>query len=110
MAAAGVGGAAAAAAPALAAPAVPHIFRRVTLPGVDNSLDYLAVDVATDVVRGLPMLGWIDSSSMIAGTRAAPALSIAGGICRPAFVEDTGSALGAAMLALSEITSMFALA
>jgi hypothetical protein len=92
--------------PALSPPAVPHVFTRVTLPGEDNTLDYVAVSAATAVVRGLPLLGWVDSSAVQANTRAAPLLSVAGCVCLSTYVEDKSSPVGRALLALSELLAV----
>ena len=101
--------AAAAPLPPLPAPALPHAFTRVNMPGLDNRLDYVAVDANAGVVKGLPELGWVDTSSMIAGSRAAPFLSIAGEACRPAHFGAAPSPAIQAMLDLSEITATFTL-
>jgi hypothetical protein len=45
--------------PALVPPAVPHIFTRVTMPGLDNTLDFVAVPRDCLVVSGLPDLSLI---------------------------------------------------
>ena len=52
--AAGGGGAPAPVPPAPVAPAVPHVFNRVTIPGHDNELDYVAVDSNANIIKGLP--------------------------------------------------------
>jgi hypothetical protein len=70
-------------------------------------LDYVAVNADAALVKGLPELGWVDSSSVMAGTRAAPCLSIAGGVARPAHFTDMTAAATRAMLALSEVTVTF---
>jgi hypothetical protein len=92
MQAPGLGGQAAGAAPGLVPPGVPHAFTRVTLPGLDNTMDYVATLATCPAVAGLPMLGWRDSSAVIAHTMAVPLLSIAGVVCLPAFLEEPGAA------------------
>jgi hypothetical protein len=72
--------------PGLAPPAVPHRFAAIILPGADNTKDYVAVAFDAAIITGLPQLGWLDSSAVIAGTRAAPRLSIAGLVGLPAFL------------------------
>ena len=62
----------------LPAPAQPHSFTRVTVPGTDKELDYVSVAKGADVVKAFPKLGWVDSSSLAVDTVAAPLLSIAG--------------------------------
>ena len=64
--------------PALPAPAIPHILTRVIPPGGDPELDYVAPPVGAAVIKGLPRLGWLDASSVIAGAQAVPFLSLAG--------------------------------
>jgi hypothetical protein len=44
-------------------PHVAHIFTRVTIPGEDDTLDYVAVPATAGVVKGLPDLGWRNSSA-----------------------------------------------
>jgi hypothetical protein len=83
---------------------VPHNFTAIILPGADNTLGYVAVAFDALVVTGLPQLGWKDSSAVVAGTRAAPRLTVAGAVCLPAFLEVLGAAATAAMEELLEIT------
>jgi hypothetical protein len=85
-------------------PHVAHIFTRVNIPGEDDALDYIAVSASSGLVKGLPHLGWKDSSAISAGTRAAPLLSIANCICLPAFLEDQGNASARTIKGLSEVT------
>jgi hypothetical protein len=85
-------------------PATPHLFRRVTLPGEDNTLDYISVRADATCVKGLPDLNWKDSSAVHASTRAVPLLALAGVICLPAFVEDITQAWARTMMQLKEIT------
>ena len=80
---------------------------RVTVPGCDPRLDYVAVNADAALVKGMPALGWVDSSHVMAGTRAAPCLSIAGGVARPAHFHDMTAAATRAMLSLSEVTVTF---
>ena len=90
--------------PALPAPATPHSFNRVVVPGADNSLDYVAVRADATVIKGLPSLGWINSSSVQPNTRAVPVLTLAGAICLPTFFEDLSLGWAGTMLCLQEIT------
>jgi hypothetical protein len=85
-------------------PHVAHMFTRVTIPGEDDALDYVAVAATAGVVKGLPDLGWKDSSAQVAGSRAAPLLSIAAQVCLPVFLEDPNSPLARTIRALSEVT------
>ena len=70
--------------PPLPPPALAHVLTRPRVttvrPGLDDTLDYVRrrVDAACAVVKGLPTLGWVDSSSVRANTKAVPLLSIAG--------------------------------
>jgi hypothetical protein len=98
------------AAPALPAPLVPHNFTRVTLPAEDNTLDYVAIGSSATVVRGLPKLGWVDSSVAIANTMAAPLLSIAGCLCLAVFAEDVNRPVARALLALADLLAVPTLA
>jgi hypothetical protein len=90
--------------PGLAPPAVPHRFAAIILPGADNTKDYVAVAFDAAIITGLPQLGWLDSSAVIAGTRAAPRLSIAGLVGLPAFLERLGDPATIAMEQLDEVT------
>jgi hypothetical protein len=85
-------------------PHVAHVFTRVNIPGEDDALDYLAVSAAAGVVRGLPHLGWVDSSSVIAATRAAPCLAIAAYVSLPGFLEDQGTPAARTIKGLAEVT------
>jgi hypothetical protein len=85
-------------------PHVAHLFTRVTIPGEDDALDYVAVAATAGVVKGLPDLGWKDSSAQVAGSRAAPLLSIAAQVCLPVFLEDPNSPLARTIRALAEVT------
>jgi hypothetical protein len=96
--------------PPLPPPATPHTFSRVILPGRNNQLDYVAVRADATVVKGLPALGWVDSSATRASTKAVPLLQLAGAVCLPAFLGDPTTPTVATMLALSEITLVPALA
>ena len=80
---------------------------RVTIPGCDPRLDFVAVNADAALIKGMPALGWVDSSHVMAGTRAAPCLSIAGGVARPAHFHDMTAAATLAMLSLSEVTVTF---
>jgi hypothetical protein len=91
-------------------PHVAHIFTRVNIPGEDDALDYIAVSAAAGAVKGLPHLGWVDSSAVLAGTRAVPCLAISACVCLPAFLEDQGSAAARTIRALSEVTMVPTLA
>ena len=42
----------------LPAPALPHSFTRVIIPGTDKELDYISVAKGADVVKPFPTLGW----------------------------------------------------
>jgi hypothetical protein len=90
--------------PALVPPAVPHVFTRVTLPGLDNTLDFVAVSSDCLVVSGLPDLGWEDSSAVQANTRAVPLLTAAGTLCLPAFLAKLGDAPTVSIENLGECT------
>ena len=94
----------------LPAPAQPHSFTRVTVPGTDKELDYVSVTKGADVVKAFPKLGWVDSSSLSADTVAAPLLSIAGVVCLPAFIEDPTTPASRTILGLAEITVVPSLA
>jgi hypothetical protein len=52
--------------PPLPPPHVAHVFTRVNIPGEDDALDFVAVSAAAGAVRGLPHLGWVDSSAVSA--------------------------------------------
>jgi hypothetical protein len=87
-------------------PHIAHVFTRVNIPGEDDALDFVAVSAAAGVVKGLPHLGWVDSSAIIAATRAAPCLAIAACVCLPAFLEDQGTPAARTIkaLGLAEVT------
>ena len=70
-------------------------------------MDYVAVNADAALIKGMPVLGWVDSSHVMAGTRAAPCLSIAGCVARPAHFHDMTAAATLAMLSLSEVTVTF---
>ena len=108
MAAPGAGGVLvpAAAPPLLSAPATPHTFTRVTVAGADNTLDYWATPSSAKLVHAFPGLGWIDSSSAMVGTRAAPALLVASVTC-PAAHGTWGDAISAPIEAMSDLTACF---
>ena len=80
------------------------------MPGQDNELDYVAIAVSAAPVKGLPTLGWVDSSAVLANTRAVPLLSLSGAVCLPAFFEDGLAPASRTMLQLSEITAVPSLA
>ena len=108
MAALGAGGAAGlpAAAAALAAPATPHNFTRVVVAGADATLDYWATPANSKLVFAFPGLGWVDSSTAVVGTRAAPALVISAITC-PAATGTWGDAVSAPVEAMSDLTAGF---
>ena len=106
MAAPGAGTATLPAAPALAPPSTPHNFTRVVVVGADNTLDYFATPVGAKLINAFPGLGWIDSSSVVAGTRAAPALAIAAVTC-PAAHGAWGGTLTSAIEAMPDLTACF---
>ena len=107
MAALGAGGAAGfPAAAALAAPATPHNFTRVVVAGTDSTLDYWATPANAKVVFAFPSLGWVDSSTAMVGTRAAPALVISAITC-PAATGTWGDAIAAPVEAMSDLTAGF---
>ena len=83
------------------APAQPHSFTRVTVPGTDKELDYVSVAKGADVVKAFPKLGWVDSSSIAVDTVAAPLLSVAGVVCLPAFLEDPTTPASRTILGLA---------
>ena len=72
LAAAGPVAAAPAIIPPLPAPSTNHTFARVTIPGTESEMDYVAVQADASIIKGLPALGWVDSSAVVANTRAAP--------------------------------------
>ena len=92
--------------PPAAAPAVvtPHNFRAVTLPGMDDTLDYVSTPKIAGVVKAFPDLGWVDSSSVHAGEVAAPRLSICGMICLPMHYPDWTHPIAVMSLAMSDLT------
>ena len=94
------------AAASLPPPATPHNFIRVVVVGEDNTLDYLATPKAAKLIAAFPNLGWVDSSTAMAGTSSAPALAIAAVTC-PAVNGVWGDATCAPMEAMSELTACF---
>ena len=94
------------AAASLPPPATPHNFTRVVVVGEDNTLDYLATPKAAKLIAAFPNLGWVDSSTAMAGTSSAPALAIAALTC-PAVNGVWGDATCAPMEAMSELTACF---
>ena len=110
MAALGAGGAAglpaAPLAALLAAPATPHSFTRVVVAGTDSTLDYWATPASSKLVFAFPSLGWVDSSTAMVGTRAAPALVISAVTC-PAATGAWGDAISAPVEAMSDLTACF---
>ena len=65
--------------------------------GADNTLDYLCTPSGAKLVAAFPKLGWLDSSAVVPGTRAAPALAIQGVTCPPAFLDWTSAAAALGM-------------
>jgi hypothetical protein len=74
------------------------------MPGADNTLDYVSIPSACLVVQGLPLVGWLDSSAVIASTWAAPLLTLAGSLCLPAFLSRLGHGPTTAIEELGECT------
>ena len=113
MAAALVGGAGAVAPPpvvALPAPSTSHVLTRVTIPGLDPELDYVAVDAGASIIKAFPKIDWEESSALVANTRAAPLLVIAGVVCLPGHVDDLATPAAKTILDLAEVTAIPSLA
>ena len=91
---------------ALPAPSTPHSFTRVTIPGADPELDYLAVDASASIVKAFPNIDWKDSSALQANTRAAPLLVLAGLVCLPGHLDDLAAPAAQTILDLAEVTAI----
>lgn len=83
---------------AVAAPATPHVFQHVVVPGTDGSLDYWACPANAKLVSSLPGLGWVDSSAIVPGTRAAPSLCITAALCPGCHFDWSAPAFAPALL------------
>ena len=92
---------------ALAAPLVPHNFRRVTVAGADDTLDYVSTPANAAIVKAFPQLGWIDSSASIPNSRAAPALLLQGILTPAVSAADWDLGWVQAMLDTSELLAVF---
>ena len=76
-----LGGAAGVLLPAFPAPAVPHNFARLLVPGADNTLDYVATPSNAKLVKALPDLGWVavPGAPGVLQQVAAPFLAVSNG-------------------------------
>ena len=85
----------------VAAPAtILHSFTRCRVVGADNSLDYVEVPAACNIVKAFPDLGWVDGPTP--GYKAAPMLALSFCSCAAA-TADWDTAAIKALLDLSEL-------
>ena len=85
----------------MAAPAtILHGFTRCRVVGADNSLDYVEVPAACNIVKAFPDLGWVDGPTP--GYQAAPMLALSFCSCAAA-TADWDTAAIKALLDLSEL-------
>ena len=85
----------------MAAPAtILHSFTRCRVVGADNSLDYVEVPAACNIVKAFPDLGWVAGPTP--GYKAAPMLALSFCSCAAA-TADWDTAAIKALLDLSEL-------
>ena len=89
----------------LAPPTIPHNFTFCRVVGADNTLDYVRTDQNSKLVTALPGLGWIDASSVVQGTKAAPFRAVAAAAAAAAHA-DWGAAAIQPMLVMTELLAL----